>query len=113
MLRYADALSDPLRHRYGRLPSRPDLSYTRDLSWLRARCTQVGDQVGWRLHLAAWQQIGLVALTARAAGTDEIPLAGPNPITDDTIAAMADILDALARGERRLAVDEQGEPRLF
>ena len=94
-------------NRNGRWMGKPGLS-SDDVASLTARARAVGNRIGWELRFAAAEDPQFVGLTA---GARQVFVVGPTQLVDLSVDDVIEILDALARGTRRILDEEV--PRLI
>lgn len=92
--------------RNGRWMGKPRLS-SDDVASLNARARAVGNRIGWELRFVATDDPRFAGLTA---GARQVFVVGPTQLVDLSEDDIIDILDALARGTRRILDEEV--PRL-
>lgn len=80
-----------------------------DIATLNQRAREVGQRIGWELAFAVAPNPQFVGLYA---GPDRIIIVGPSRISDLAVHEIDLALDALQRGDRRIILDEDGDPRL-
>lgn len=80
-----------------------------DVATLNQRACEVGQHIGWDLTFAVAPNPDFVGL---CAGPDRIIVLGPSRISDLAVHEIDLALDALQRGDRRIVVDEDGDPRM-
>jgi hypothetical protein len=81
-----------------------------DVSALDQRARKVGCHIGWELQFAVMPNSEYVGLLA---GPDQIVILGPSRISDLAVHEIDIALDALQRGDRRIVIDEDDDPRLI
>lgn len=80
-----------------------------DIAALERRAREAGERIGWELTFAVLPNPEFVGL---CAGPDRIIVVGPSRISDLAVHEIDIVLDALERGDRRIVLDEDGDPRL-
>jgi hypothetical protein len=80
-----------------------------DVERLNERAREVGERIGWRLRFVVAPNPEYVGLVA---GPDQIFVIGPGKLSELAAHDVELDLDALERGERSIAADEDGDPRL-
>jgi hypothetical protein len=80
-----------------------------DKATLDKRAGDIGQQIGWKLRFIVLPNPQLVGL---AAGDQQIIVFGPSRIADLAVHEVDLVLDALERGDRRIVLDEDGDPQL-
>ena len=81
-----------------------------DVLALDRRAREVGRRIGWDLQFVVAGNPEFVGLVA---GADQIVVLGPSRIADLAVHEIDLALDALQRGDRRIVLDEDGDPRLI
>lgn len=80
-----------------------------DIATLNQRAREVGQLIGWELRFAVAPNPDFVGL---CAGPNRIIVIGPSRVSDLAVHEIDLALDALQRGERRIILDEDEDPRL-
>lgn len=80
-----------------------------DITALNRRAREVGESIGWELVFAVAPDSEFVGL---CAGHDRIIVLGPSRVSDLAVHEIDLALDALQRGDRRIILDEDGDPCL-
>lgn len=80
-----------------------------DITVLNRRAREVGQHIGWELTFAVAPNPEYVGL---CAGPDRVVVLGPSRVSDLAVHEIDLALDALQRGEWRIVLDEDGDPRL-
>ncbi|MCB0943830.1 MAG: hypothetical protein KDB49_01775 [Mycobacterium sp.] len=83
-----------------------------DVLALDRRACEVGRRIGWDLQFVVAGNPEFVGLVA-VAGPDQIIVLGPSRIADLAVHEIDLALDALQRGDRRIVLDEDGDPQLI
>ncbi|OAN31230.1 hypothetical protein A4X20_29190 [Mycolicibacterium iranicum] len=86
-----------------------------DVQALNRRAHEVGRHIGWDLQFVVAPNSEYVGLAA-GGGPDhaeQIIILGPSRITDLAVHEIDLALDALQHGDRHIALDEDGDPRLI
>ena len=81
-----------------------------DVQALDRRAREVGRHIGWDLQFVVAGNPEFVGLVA---GADQIVVLGPSRIADLAVHEIDLALDALQRGDRRIVLDEDGDPQLI
>lgn len=82
---------------------------TQQVADLDARAQEVGMKIGWRLRFISGPNPEYVSLVA---GPDQVCVVGPAKLSNLAALDIDLTLDALAKGERTIQPDEDGDPRL-
>lgn len=80
-----------------------------DITVLNRRAREVGQHIGWELTFVVAPNPEYVGL---CAGPDRVVVRGPSRVSDLAVHEIDLALDALQRGERRIVLDEDDDPRL-
>ena len=81
-----------------------------DVQRLDERAHEVGLKIGWPLRFVVAPNPEYVGLVA---GPDQVFVIGPSKLSDLAAHDIELDLDALERGDRQIARDEDGDPRLI
>lgn len=80
-----------------------------EIKRLTDRAQEVGRKVGLDMQFVVAPNAAYVGLTA---GPDRVLVIGPDKLVDFAAHDIDLELDALERGDRRIVMDEDGDPRL-
>ena len=86
-----------------------------DVLALDRRACEVGRRIGWDLQFVVAPNSEYVGLAAGGGAdqAEQIIVLGPSRIADLAVHEIDLALDALQRGDRRIVLDEDGDPQLI